>query len=326
MSIVFNGVSDSWTDCCYYIDNKFINALSSTFNHLFHFDCFIIAEFLTLIFFPIFFKIYAFGLQHRLRLFYDNSRLIFINFMILCSFSIAITTLMHLLVHQAPPCVMWNGKDIKPFRESSKIPHEGLMLATILVGFAITIDIESKIICIVLSLLISFLYIIALLLNGDASFFQIIISILVGTWIFSLHRFNPPILKLIISFAVAILTIVFFIITYLKLSWRNSFNHNDFHHSLRASFSLIVSNLLLLHFSKQRKHFRWLKTDWALNKHTWGSTSSDAIIPSSANDSQKDDFGNLLTYDLIGGAVGFFLYLLGDLIIYQLDRYFYIFV
>lgn len=326
MRIVFNGVSDSWTDCCYYIDNKFINALASTFSHLFHFDCFIIAVFLTLIFFPIFFKIYAPGLQQRLRLFYDNSRLIFINFMILCSFAHAISTLMHLLVHQSSPCVTWDGNDIKPFRTSSKTPHEGIILATILVEFSLTIDIELKIFCIILSFLFSFLYIIALLLNGDASFLQAIISIFVAIWIFCLHRFNPPILKLIISFAVVILIIVFFVITYTKLSWMSAFNHDDFHHSFRALFSLVVSNLLLLYYSKQRKHFHWLKANWALHKHTWASSSSEAVIPNSASDSQSNDFGNLLTYDLIGGSIGFFIYLLGDLIIYYLDRHFNIFV
>lgn len=326
MSIVFNGVSDSWTDCCYYIDNIFITAVASAFSRLFHFECFIIAVFLILIFFPIFFKIYATGLQQRLRLFYDNSRLIFINFMILCSFSLGVTTIIHLLVHQSSPCITWDGKSIKPFRSSSKIPHEGIILVSLLVQFSLTIDIELKIISIILSFLISFLYVIALLLNGDASFIQIIISILIAIWIFSLHKFTPPVLKVVISLAITVLTIIIFVITYIKLSWSNIFNHDDFHHSFRASFALLVSNFLLFHFSRQRKHFNGFKSDWALYKQAWRSSSSDAVIPNSANDSKKDDFGNLLTYDLIGASIGLFIYLIGDLIIYYFDRHFHIFV
>lgn len=327
MSIIFNGISDSWTDRCYYVDSTFIDAVASAFNHLFRYDCFFFIEFLTLIIFPIFFKIYGSGLQQRLRLFYDHSRLIFINLAILCCLTLSISTIMHLLVHQSPPCAIWDGKNIIPFRSSSKTPHESLILIFLIFEFSLTIDIELKLFFIISSSLFTFLYILILLLSGNTSFSQILISIFVATWIFALHKFNPPIVKVFLSFTMAIITLIFFAITYSKLNWLNVFNHEAFHNSFRASFGLIASNLLFIHFSKQRKHFNWLKTNWVLNKHLWvNGESNDAIIPSTSSESQKDDFGNLLTYDLIGGIFGFILYLTGDLILYYLDRHFFIYV
>ncbi|OHS95715.1 hypothetical protein TRFO_10357 [Tritrichomonas foetus] len=321
--LILNGVSDSWTDCCLYVDNKVIYAIATTFDRLFHYDCFITVGFLILIIFPILFKLYEFGLQQRLRMFYDHSRVIFINFIFLCSFSLAISTIMHLSVQQPMPCITWDGDNIVPFRTSSRTPNEGIILLMILCHAIWIVDIELKIIRRIASILVFNLYVTFVVLNGESSISQILVSFFVGIWIISVHHFVPPIGTIILSVGSSIFVFALFGVVYPTVGWSTHLIRESLHLVFRSGIVLLVTVYQLARFGYLRRHFDWFKTNWELNRHVWmESTAVDAVIPSTARDSTKDNFGNLLSNDLIDGAVGFIVYLLGNFLLLRLDQHF----
>lgn len=314
-----NAISDSWSDSCLYINNKYIQGIASNLHIVFSFDFYMTVGFLILILFPLLLKIYAFGLQQRLRMFYDHSRILFIYLIFLCCFSQAICTMIHLLVQQPMPCAKWDGNQLLSFHESSRTPNVSIVLLFLLFIFFLSIDIEMKLFCIIITFFLFALYSIFAIINGDSSILQVIVSSLLAVWIFSIHKLIPPIGTLLISFILPPLLIIEEAVEFSKLNWSLPLMKTAFRNSFQSTLGLLISGVLLIRFAHYRKHFNLYKTNWRLNTYIWTKTS-DAIIPSMAQDNQKDNFADLLKNDLIDGILAFSLYSTGILILFHIQK------
>ena len=322
--ILINGISDNWFDCCFYVDNKAMNSISSSFNFLFHYDNLITVVFIILILFPILFKLYAFRTQQRLRIFYDQARTSFLNFIFLCSLSLSVCAILHLVIKQPAPCFIWNGLSAEPLKESSRTPNENMIMILIACNFVIFAKFGNLIIKFAFALILLVLFSAFSVSSGESSISQIFISFFVGIWIFFIHKFVSPAENVVISTIIVICVFTVYGVNYPSDDWESSLVRHSLHLVFKGAFALIIYVYLQIRFGFNRKDFDWFKRDWVLNEHTWArSATADAIIPSMAKDSPNDDFGKTLSNDLFDGIIVFLFYLIGNLIQYYLDNGFY---
>ena len=311
--LILNALTDNWFDCCMKMDWRVLPAIAQAFNRMFQFDCVITVDYLILIIFPILFKIYGFGVQQRLRNFYDSSRLVFIEFLFLCSFSVILSSIMHIWIQQPMPCITWDGRNVKIFEHSSRTPNPEIIMIFILAwgvwSLKIGIPLIRKFICVTIFLLECT----ASILSGYSSISQILISIVIGMWIVFLFNFLPPIGIPTIGFASIIGAAIIFGISFPKFNWDTELIKSSFHLCIRGIISLLICCLLQLRFGFARDEFDWSKINWGLG---WGNpnegSSDDVVIPSMIRENVKDDFGKILKIDLTDSIIAFVVFLLGN--------------
>ncbi|EAY02890.1 hypothetical protein TVAG_168920 [Trichomonas vaginalis G3] len=313
-AIPMNGVSDSLFDCCLQNDNKIVQAISLAFDRMFQFDCVLTVDYLILIIFPILFKIYGFGVQQRLRNFYDTARLIFIEFIFLCSFSVSLTTIIHLFIKQPMACVTWDGRTIAPAFNGSRSPNHEIIIIMILglgvwflkVGY----DKVRKLITIV----VIAVECVSTVFAGCASISQALISVAFGFWVVFLFKFIPPIGIPILGVFTIIISITLFIFTYKHYIWNALMLRQSMHLCVRGFISLVISICLELRFGFGREDFDWMKISWGSH---WSNQSTEdddeVVIPSMIKENIRDDFGKLLKNDLIDSVIAFIVFLLGNM-------------
>jgi len=315
-----NSISDHWFDCCLYSPNPIFDAISLALNRIFQYDCIVTVVFLILIIFPILFKIYGFGLQQRLRDFYDSSRIVFINFLFLCSFSMAISTIVHLWIQQPMPCITWDGRSISPSKNGSRTPNEEIIVLLILVESIWSLKIGMAFLCKIISILLFGTHCYSSIISGYSSISQVCVSISLGLWIIFLIKFLPPIgLPIFGFFATAGVGGLFFVL-FPKYKWDLPIIRESLQICLRSSIVLIASCILLIRFANARREFKWMRLSWGFG---WGATTADVmdevIVPSMIKEAPLDDFGNILTTDLIDGCVCFWIFLAGNTFLYTSD-------
>lgn len=313
LNLTLNANSDNWYDRCLKMDGRVLQAIAQAFNRIFQFDCIVTVVYLILIIFPILFKIYGFGVQQRLRNFYDSSRLVFIEFLFLCSFSVDLCTIIHLCIKQPMPCITWNGRDLDPFSHSSRTPSHELIITFILCigvwSLKIGIPLVRRTICITIVILEC----VSNVLSGYASISQALISLAFGFWVTFLFNFLPPVGIPIIGFVALVSSCCLFGVNFSKYSWETSLIKTSLHLCARGAISLFISCLLQLRFGFAREEFDWQKVSWGPG---WGKgnegSSDDVVVPSMIKENARDDFGNVLKIDLIDSIVAFVLFLIGN--------------
>lgn len=322
-SLKLNAVSDHWFDQCFDISNNLMASVSNAFDRLFQYDCIVTVGFQILIIFPVLFKIYGFGVQQRLRKFYDTSRGLFISFLFLCSFSMAICTLIHLWIQQPMPCLIWDGRTLSPGNNSSRSPNEELIIILILARAIWSLKFGHsffrKLTCITIVLLDYT----AALLSGVSSISQIILSVSIGFWIMCLYELLPPI-GIPISCVLGILAMVtVFSLNYPRYGFQSDLICKSLHYCIKSTIVLAISCLLQLRFGFSRDSFDWFAVGWGPRWKTNDSDSSDdVIIPSMVREAPVSDFGKVLKFDLIDSLIAFILFLLGNTGLYIADKSF----
>jgi hypothetical protein len=309
--LTLNAVSDNWFDRCMKTDNRLLAAIVQAFSRVFQFDCIVTIIYLILIIFPILFKIYGFGIQQRLRNFYNSSRLIIIEFLFLFSFSVDLCTIIHLCIQQPMPCVIWNGRDLSPLTHSSRTPNHELIVVFILCigvwSLKIGIPLVRRTICVAIVLLEC----VAAVLSGYSSISQALISLTFGVWIIFLFNFLPPVGIPVIGSVAFVSSCVLFGVTFPKYQWSTALIKTSLHLCARGAISLFISCILLLRFGFAREEFDWHKVSWGLGwKNNKEGSSDDVVIPSMIRESFKDDFGSVLKTDLIVSIIAFILFLI----------------
>ena len=322
-NLILNAISDSWYDKCFYENNDFANSIALSFNRIFQFDCIITVGFLILIIFPVLFKIYGFGLQQRLRHFYDNSRSIFINFLFLCALSLSLSTIFHLWVQQPMPCIIWDGRNVLPTTLGSRTPNEELIITLILVESIWSLKIGMNFLRKLISLILLLSDCYTALLTGSSSISQLLVSLSLGFWIIFLFKFLPPIGLPITSIISSLIVIFLFFYLFPNFGWDSSLMRESLQICIRSSIVLICSLILQIRFAFVRVEFDWFKLNWGFG---WNSiqtdSSDDVIVPSMLKETPQDDFGRVLTSDLIDGIITFFLFLLGNTLLFLSDQKF----
>lgn len=319
-TLIVNGISNSWADACYYHDNAFFRALAGSYIRLFHYDCLMTVVFLTLIILPVLFNIYSVGIQQRLRSFYDQARVVFIRFLFIGSFALGMCTIFHLTIHQVMPCVTWDGRSISPLSGSSRTPNDDLVIILILCEAIWSLDAGWLWFRRIVVVLLYGLVCASAVIMGYSSILQAFVSAFIGLWIIALNKFIPPIGIPICAGICLVIVAVLFGINLSDYGWEVSLISESLHLAYRSMIVLLISVGMLCRFAWTREKFDWFKVSWA-ESWTYGDSGiGQAIIPSMVADSEKDNFGWLLSKDLADSLVGFVLYLVGNYILYELDE------
>lgn len=318
--VLMNGVADNLFDCCLAKNNKLVQAVSLAFDRMFQIDCVLTVDYLILIIFPILFKIYGFGVQQRLRNFYDSSRLIFIEFIFLCSFSVSITSIMHLFIKQPMACISWNGHSIEPALKSTRTPNPEIIIILILGLGVWFLKVGYDTIRKLITFIIIAVEIVSTVLAGCASISQALISVIFGFWVVFLFKFIPPIGIPVLGAFTLILSIMILIFSNKKVIFGSPLMSQSTNMLIRSLISLLTSIILELRFGMGREDFDWKKISWGAR---WSNRDlgddDEVVIPSMIKENIRDDFGKLLRNDLIDSVISFIIFLLGNVIVYFTD-------
>ena len=318
-SLYLNARGDQWYSRCYYLDVKVVNGIKASLTRIFNFDCLTTIIFLIIIIFPALFNIYNFGVQQKLRLFYDNSRQMLINFLFMISFGVAFSSSIHLILNQPMPCVTWDGINVQPTLNAVRSPDEEIVIVVILCSLLISLKFNSRLSFCIIALTITVLECFGSVFCGLSSISTVIFSILLGVWIVCVFLSLPiggiPILGIFIF----ILNFVLFIITLVKYSLHNELFNDSLHLCFRSTLTVLISCFLLIVFGKARPGFDWKQLN---SKSNIGSDDAVISIPSMVNDEEQDSFGILLNTDLMFSIIAFILYLISNIILTYIDENF----
>lgn len=324
--MILNGQSDSWVNSCLYTDNKIIQSISNGVSRLIQFDSLFLVGFLSLIMFPVLFSIYSFGLQQKLRTYYNSLRNSMIRFFFIFAFSFASSTIFHLLIQQPTPCVYWErSTGVSPLKfqsYSSKSPNENiiiiLVISTLLWEIQINIQLMLRLFAMMLLILFCFVEVIM----GYSSVIQVIISLFWGFWIVSFFKLVPPIVYPISGGLVGFVLFVLFGIRFKQFGWDAPMMKESLTLSLRSSLMLLIYSAYIIHFGLSRKDFSWFKIDMSSSRMANPNDFFNALVPQMSTNEQQTDFGHLLNVDIIITFIGFILYLIGNFVLYYINNNF----
>lgn len=324
--MILNGLSDLWVNSCLYTNNKFITAISNGISRLIQFDSLLLVGFLTLLMFPVLFSIYSFGLQQKLRTYYNSLRNNLLKCFFIFSFSFGSSTVFHLLIQQPTPCVHWDREtQVLPLKfqsNSSKSPNEDIIIILVIFSLLWEIQIGFQVLIRLLAMALLLLFCAVEIYMGYSSILQVIISLFWGFWIVSFFKLMPPIIYPISGCLLSVVLFTLFGYRYRQYGWDEPMMKEPLLLSIRSSFVLLIYSGYIIHFGLSREDFKWFKTDLQGTRVSNPNKFFNALVPPMSTNEPLSDFGHLLNIDILVTFIGCLIYLIGNYVLYSINNKF----
>lgn len=321
MSLYFNVYKDNWLNECILIKNTFITSLNFALDRIFNFDSLVTIILLVIIIFPVLFQIYGFGVQLKLRNFYDNARKMFMNFLFLISLGVCLSTLLRLIVNQPIHCLIWDGRNVHPTENGGNSPDEAIISVTIFCLSTISLSIGYRWAFIIASVILIIFECLGSIFTGHSSISSAFLSFFIGVWIVCLFRYMPVGITPLFGICIFIINFVLFIVKYTEFTWGNEIMRDSLHLCFRSSFTLLIDCILLIIFGYTRPDYDWSQSNHDANR--FSDDNDDIVtIPSMVSEETGDNFGTILKKDLFYSFIAFLAFLIVNVILSYLDYHF----
>jgi len=306
----FSAISDNYYDSCLYDPGNSYFAIAESFRRFLHFDCIVTLILQLLIILSVLFKIYGFGMQQPLRIFYNKVRFGLIKMLSLFSFAAGFCAICNLWFDIQPACLKWDQTQIYTFSRSWRTPNIDNIVTLILSlsFFSMKMNWFTGILVSMFIIVDCFssLKIGAVTING------LIITEFLGVWIFCLFEFLPTIAIPLLNLIIIICNIVLFVPKSGLYQAKINTAMDSLHLALRGPFVIIISQILLLGHAKNQDDFDWFDSDGFSLSNQDSDDIFKAEIPRMQTKIRTHDFGEILKRDLYYSSIGFLAFLIGN--------------
>jgi hypothetical protein len=234
--------------------------------------------------------------------------------MYLFGMSTVLCSSLQLLLRQAPACVSWDGVDYLPLRATYACPDLDIVLITILMCILISVVMGMWYVAGIIAVLFFIGVFITSILAGTATVNQALLSAAIGTWLFFLFRFLPPLFVPLSAVLLMIPSIVFYIIFIVAQGKDSEIVAVSVVPGIRGCMLLAVNMYLYLRFVKFQDDFEWLRVEWDRGGDSGSGSGGDAVIPQVISDT-GDVFGTRLSRDMIDSGCAFGVVLVCNLFV-----------
>ena len=317
-----HGISDGWFNGCLYRGNKFSDAVCETFRRICHFDTLFTVTLEVMIILSVLFMIYGFGLQQKLRDFYNELRFIFLKFAIILSLGTGVTAACHLILKQQPACVQWSATGFRSITNTWRTPDNDLLVVVIICSTLAKAHVARAWIRSTAALAFILVYSICIVCSGYAAVSQVIVTCAIGAWVILLVGFIPPAAVPFVQGFVVIVDSVLFGVNYRVYHW-DYIMRSTMHLAVRGILTICISIYLFVSYAMTRKNFEWRKVKWYEKvRDTDDGSGDDALIPRMADQkSVAIEFRTVLKRDLIETLVMAVVFMIGNYLLHEKGSY-----
>lgn len=317
-----HGISDGWFDACLYRGSMFSDAVCETFRRICHFDTLFTVSLEAMIILSVLFRIYGFGLQQKLRDFYNNLRFLFLKFAIILSLGAAVTAACHLTLKQQPACVQWANAGIMSIANTWRTPDNDLLVVIIICSTMAKAKIANIWIRSSAAVLLILTYSVCSVCSGYAAISQVLITWSIGAWLILFVGFIPPAAVPGLQAFVILVDAILFGVNYRIYKW-DYIMRSTMHLAVRGILTVAISMYLFIRYAMTRKHFQWLNVKWG---EKWrdhdDSSGDDAIIPRMADQNWVAiEFGTMLKRDMIDTFLMAVTFMFGNFLLHEKGSY-----